>query len=187
MRKFENKSRGRHIEKKSCTFTWPERRRGGRNKAAVAGRNYREIGRVMGGLDHGGNRDRGKVGRKEKDRGKVGKVREEANGFFKKYNTKTEENLWQWFFFPFSLPVAEVTRAKPIKVPFLNMLSSIPDGLYFRSMSVYSLGFQQLVWLIWFYPTTIKKRDLGKFIVTTHTCCSQSFGLRPILTWSQAA
>lgn len=84
---------GRQIEKKSCAFTWPERRRGGRDKAAVARRNYREIGRVMGGLDHGGNRDRGKVGRKEKDRGEVCKVREEANVVFCKYNTKTGKSV----------------------------------------------------------------------------------------------
>lgn len=50
----------RHLEKKSCTCTWPERRRGGRNKAAAARRNYRETGQVMGGLAHSGSRDRSK-------------------------------------------------------------------------------------------------------------------------------
>lgn len=53
-----------------------------------------------------------------------------------------------FFHLVFILAVAEVTRAKPIKVPFLNMVSSIPNRLYFRSMLVYSVDFQQLVWLI---------------------------------------
>lgn len=166
MRKLENKSRGRHIEKRGCTFTWPERRRGGRNKAAVARRNYREIGRVMGGLDHGGNRDRVKVDRKEKDRGKVGKVREEANGYFlkKKYITIKHRKICDndsFFHLVFTLPVTEVTRAKPIKVSFLNMVSSIPHRLYFRSILVSSVGVFNS-WLIWFYSTTIKNERFVK-------------------------
>lgn len=55
-------SKKRHLEKKSWTCTWPERRRRGRNKAAAARRNYRETGQVMGGLAHSGSRDRSKEG-----------------------------------------------------------------------------------------------------------------------------
>lgn len=99
----------------------------------------------MGGLAHGGSRDGGKEGMSFTEKRRIGEKLEnqgKSKYLFKKKSvkgqqTKISDNV-KIFILPlgFHLSCCRWDLSKPIKVPFLNMVSFIPDK-FRRAYSVF--------------------------------------------------